>query len=224
MKKEEQKIGFNVFYWGPCVVHTKIPSETIELFLKEAEASNEDATSTLAGILNREVSLRDKDKFKKFFEQYFSLYNHALGTWKDVAVKNPRPGMAVKSGAVPKYYLDKLWCNFQRPHDFNPPHSHGGALSFVIYLQIPEELKKENAAYKGQSAGPGGITFTYGDTEFNSICHHSVFPEAGDMFIFPAWLKHWVYPFKSDCTRISVSGNVLDSVKLNQIEKDVKNG
>ena len=30
------------------------------------------------------------------------------------------------------------------------------------------------------------------------------------MFIFPAWLKHWVCPFKSDCTRISVSGNVYD--------------
>ena len=224
MKKEEQKIGYNVFHWGPCVVQTKVPSETIERFLKEAEASNEDTTSTLAGILNREVNFRDKDKFQKFFERYFSLYNHALGTWKDVAVSNPRPGMGVKPGAPPKYYLSKLWGNFQRPYDFNPPHSHGGALSFVIYIQIPEELRKENANYKGQSAGPGGITFTYGDTEFNSICHHSVFPEEGDMFIFPAWLKHWVYPFKSDCTRISVSGNIMDSVKLSQLEKDAKHG
>ena len=217
MKKEEQKIGFNVFHWGPCVVHTKIPSEAIELFLKEADASNEDATSTLAGILNKEVNFRDKDKFKKFFEKFFSLYNHALSTWKNAGRKK-------KSGTLPKYFLEKLWCNFQRPHDFNPPHSHGGALSFVIYIQIPEELKKENAAYRGQSAGPGGITFTYGDTELNSICHHSIFPEEGDMFIFPAWLKHWVYPFKSDCTRISVSGNVLDSVKLSQVEKDTKHG
>jgi uncharacterized protein (TIGR02466 family) len=213
MKKEEQKIGFNVFHWGPCVVHTKIPSEAIELFLKEAEASNEDAASTLAGVLNKEVFFRDKDKFKAFFEQYFSLYNHALGTWKDASVKK-------KSEPPPKYYLSKLWCNFQRPHDFNPPHSHGGALSFVIYLQIPEELKKENAAFKGLSAGPGGVTFTYGDAEINSIGHHSMFPQEGDMFIFPAWLKHWVYPFKSDCTRISVSGNIIDSVKLNQLKKN----
>ena len=225
MKKEEQKIGFNVFHWGPCVVHTKIPSEAIELFLKEAEASNKDATSTLAGVLNKEVFFRDKDKFKALFEKFFSLYNHALSTWKDTPpIRNPRPGTMVKPRTPPKYFLEKLWCNFQRPHDFNPPHSHGGALSFVIYIQIPEELRKENAAYKGQSAGPGGITFTYGDTEFNSICHHSICPEEGDMFIFPAWLKHWVYPFKSDCTRISISGNVVDSVQLNQVEKDMKNG
>ena len=51
----------------------------------------------------------------------------------------------------------------------------------------------------------------------------SHFPEEGDMFVFPAWLKHWVSPFKSDCVRISVSGNVHDSAKLNNIERVVKN-
>ena len=32
------------------------------------------------------------------------------------------------------------------------------------------------------------------------------------MYIFPAMLKHWVFPFKSDVERISVSGNVLFDV------------
>jgi hypothetical protein len=44
-------------------------------------------------------------------------------------------------------------------------------------------------------------------------------PEENDMFIFPAWLKHWVAPYKSDVTRISVSGNVHDSAPLNNIVK-----
>ena len=39
------------------------------------------------------------------------------------------------------------------------------------------------------------------------------------MYIFPAWLKHWVAPYKSDCIRISVSGNVHDSAPLNNIER-----
>jgi len=39
------------------------------------------------------------------------------------------------------------------------------------------------------------------------------------MFIFPAWMKHYVAPFYSDVTRISVSGNVADSVQLNQIQR-----
>jgi len=39
------------------------------------------------------------------------------------------------------------------------------------------------------------------------------------MFIFPATLKHWVFPFKSDCVRISVSGNVNDSIKWKDLKK-----
>ena len=42
-------------------------------------------------------------------------------------------------------------------------------------------------------------------------------PEENDMFIFPAWLKHYVAPYKSKVTRISVSGNVHDSAPLNNI-------
>ena len=33
-------------------------------------------------------------------------------------------------------------------------------------------------------------------------------PQTGDMFMFPALLQHWVCPFKSKVTRISVSGNL----------------
>ena len=35
-----------------------------------------------------------------------------------------------------------------------------------------------------------------------------VTPKTGDMYIFPALLQHWVYPFKSNITRVSVSGNL----------------
>ena len=45
------------------------------------------------------------------------------------------------------------------------------------------------------------------------------FPKVGDMFIFPAWLKHWGRPFSSDCVRVSVSGNGHDSAPLSQVRK-----
>jgi hypothetical protein len=47
----------------------------------------------------------------------------------------------------------------------------------------------------------------------------SYFPQENDMFIFPAWLKHWVSPYKSDVVRVSVSGNVHDSAPLSQVRK-----
>ena len=42
------------------------------------------------------------------------------------------------------------------------------------------------------------------------------------MVMFPAWLKHWVYPFKSDCTRISVSGNASTTIKIHKIKPIAK--
>ena len=54
-----------------------------------------------------------------------------------------------------------------------------------------------------------------GDTSKKfSLTQNSLFPEVGDCFVFPAFLEHWVYPFKSDVTRISVSGNIVDSLDL----------
>ena len=55
----------------------------------------------------------------------------------------------------------------------------------------------------------------------DAITYQSQFPEVGDMYIFPAWLKHYVSPFKSDCTRISVSGNIHDSVSFANLQKKV---
>ena len=44
-------------------------------------------------------------------------------------------------------------------------------------------------------------------TSFSNNCFRHL-PEVGDLFIFPAWLIHHVYAFKSDVERISVSGNI----------------
>ena len=122
----------------------------------------------------------------------------------------------------PEYFMSAMWINYQKQYDFNPPHDHDGKLSFVIYLSIPEKLKKENKAYIGNSCGPGGIQIMYGEGPRGCITNFSHFPEEGDMLIFPAWIKHWVSPYKSDCVRVSVSGNIHDSAQLNNIEQHVK--
>ena len=202
------QIKYGILHWGPCVVKTKIDQATLDLLLSEGEESKEDASPELAGVLKNQFHYRDKNKFQNFMEGIFNLYNAAMNQWKKTTDKTPST-----------FFLEKLWINYQGPNEFNPPHSHGGALSFVIFAKIPLELRIENQDYKGLSAGPGGITFLYGDIEDRCITNHSVFPEEGDMYIFPAWVKHWVYPFKSDCTRISISGNVIDKIELNKLKK-----
>jgi hypothetical protein len=49
-------------------------------------------------------------------------------------------------------------------------------------------------------------------------------PKEGDLYMFPAQLRHFVLPFKSDVTRISVSGNILfkQDSRVNYFEKEKK--
>ena len=202
------QVKYGILHWGPCVVKTKVDPTTLELLLSEGEASKEDASPELAGVLKNQFHYKNKDKFNKFMEETFNLYNTAMKQWKETTENEPSV-----------YFLEKLWINYQGPNEFNPPHSHGGALSFVIFLDVPIKLRVENQDYKGLSAGPGGITFLYGDIDDRCITSYSAFPETGDMYIFPAWVKHWVYPFKSNCVRISVSGNVVDRIELSKLKK-----
>ena len=203
-----EQIPISIFNWGPCVVKLKIKDEFKKLLLDEAKNNTLDYRNKLAGILDHETGYNDKSKAKilPMLSSYLGVYDQAYQRY----VNKPYEKM-------PEYVLSALWINHQKPNEFNPPHDHDGALSFVIYLDIPEALKKEHAEYKGKSCGPGGIQFIYGNGPRDAITYMSFMPEEGDMYIFPAWLKHWVAPYKSDCTRISVSGNFHNSAPLNNI-------
>ncbi len=203
------KIQVQMFNWGPCVVKVKITDEFKKLLLTEARKNKLDFTDKLAGILDKETGYSDESKtlIVPEISKYLGVYDQMFEKF----INKPYQKR-------PHYIMTALWINYQKQNDFNPPHDHDGKLSFVIYLQIPKELKKENEEYKGKSCGPGGIQFVYGDGPRDCVTYQSFMPEENDMYIFPAWLKHWVAPYKSDCIRISVSGNVHDSAPLNNIE------
>ena len=204
------QIQVQMFNWGPCVVKVKITDDFKKLLLNEARKNKLDFTDKLAGILDKETGYSDESKtlIVPEISKYLGVYDQMFEKFINKPYQKK-----------PHYIMTALWINYQKQNDFNPPHDHDGKLSFVIYLQIPNELKKENAAYKGKSCGPGGIQFVYGDGPRDCVTYQSFMPEENDMYIFPAWLKHWVAPYKSDCVRISVSGNVHDSAPLNNIEK-----
>ena len=204
----KRQVNIQILNWGPCVVRMKISDEFKKILLDEGEKNKIDFTDKLAGILDKETGYSEESKKRLLpnISQILGVYDQAYCKYRMRNYEKP-----------PQYVLTSMWINYQKPNDFNPPHDHDGALSFVAYLQIPEALKKENAAYKGKSCGPGGIQFLFGDGIRNAITYQSFFPEENDIFIFPAWLKHWVAPYKSDCTRISVSGNIHDSAPLNNI-------
>ena len=210
MTDKNTQIEVHTYNWGPCLIKVNILEDFKNILLEEAKKTEMDYKGKLAGQLANErgYSEQQREKIIPYLSPYLGVYDEAFQRFQNKRFEKK-----------PEYTLTALWCNFQRPHEFNPPHDHDGKLSFVIYLSIPEPLKKENAEYKGRSCGPGGIQFMYGEGPRDCVSYQSYFPKDGDMFIFPAWLKHWVMPFHSDCVRVSVSGNVHDSAPLNQIKK-----
>ena len=208
-KNKGTEVKYQVLQWGPCIVHLKISEEFQQKLLKGAEESRKlkkDFRSNLAGIIKEEYSYENRKDYVDEIAQFLTVYDLAYQKWKSEEYK-----------VKPEYILNSLWVNFMKKNEYNPPHDHSDFLSFVIFLKVPEEITKEQEKFIGNSAGPGSLTFLYGEGNRQAITYQSVKPQERDIFIFPAWIKHYVAPFYSDVTRISVSGNIMDSVKINQV-------
>ena len=110
--------------------------------------------------------------------------------------------------------LVDLWVNFQKKHEFNPPHTHTGIMSFVIWVKIPYDLQEELKVFPEIKSGPTRTSkFTFHYTNIlGQLQHYTLDVDKsfeGNMAIFPSHLNHSVNPFyTSDEYRISVAGNI----------------
>ena len=197
MTEDTRRIEYRFLHWGPFVCNYMLtPEEVIEL--KKLE-SGEDYRNNLAGHLDDEKAL-DKDKVFNILKPYFDSY--ALG-YQEYRAQPLCNG----------FEMITAWINRQKKNEFNPPHTHDGHLSFVLYTEIPRGLHKECHTSVHNSPGPGCITFDFNMPGNNInkfyLQTHSHLPSVGDFFIFPAGLPHWVYPFtKTEGERVSISGNI----------------
>lgn len=115
--------------------------------------------------------------------------------------------------------LDEVWVNFQQKHEFNPPHTHSGIFSFVIWIDIPYSIEDElDHPISKMSNTPvaGQFAFFYTNA-LGKVCTHYIPADKTynhRAVFFPAALSHAVFPFyTSDRYRISVSGNYKLQVK-----------
>jgi len=197
---------YKYFHWGPFLFQTQIKPEECQIILKEGKKcriKSNDHRSYLAGHLSEEYQLTNKKIIIEWLEKYLKAYANSYNSWR---------GVNGESDRLIDLRLQSLWINYMKAGDFNPPHHHAADISFVIYPSTSEKIIKENKAFKGkrnQGGGPGSVSWMWGEDVDQCICVVDHLPRAGDLFIFPATLKHWVFPFRSKVERISVSGNIL---------------
>ena len=111
--------------------------------------------------------------------------------------------------------LESCWVNYQKKYEFNPVHNHNGILSFVIWTNVPYDMKEElklSPGVKSNLNSAGMFSFLYTDAT-GAIRTHDIPVDKSmenTIVVFPSSFLHMVYPFfSSDGYRISVSGNFL---------------
>ena len=195
-----KEVNYGHINWGPYVMRTKLPDYIIKKLKVEGKKTKQSYNYSLAGHLDNQFLYPQK------VQEWFYNEIHPI-------IKAYRNGHCMFHGLKElnlDFTADDLWVNYMQPGDFNPKHTHGGDYSFVLFLDVPKQLKKEQEKFKGTSSKPGSLMFEYTQQARPkwATTGTSVIPQTGDFYMFPALLQHWVCPFKSKVTRISVSGNI----------------
>ena len=203
-------INIKNYNMGTFAMKAKAPDYVVKRLYDDGVKELESYNHRLAGHLKTQF-LYNKDTivwFYKEMQEYWSCYREQHSNFHSLENKQVN------------LHASDLWVNFMKPGDFNPIHTHGGDISFVLYLDVPVELEKEANEHEGQSTPPGYLEFQFTQFQkekwFTNVVKMK--PETGTIIIFPAMLQHWVMPFKSNVTRVSVSGN------LQMEDKDKTNG
>ena len=195
-----KEVDYGHLNWGPFVLRTIMPGYITKKLITEGKKLTRSYNKHLAGQLNNQF-LYPNDVQQWFYNEIHPIiqaYRDGHCKYHNIEKRNVH------------LTADDLWVNFMKAGDFNPLHTHGGDYSFVYFLDIPKALVKEREEFEGTSAKPGTLMFEYAQQARPkwSSTGHVIYPQTGDFYMFPAMLAHWVCPFKSKVTRISVSGNL----------------
>lgn len=191
--------------WGPYIMHCRLPQYMIDNLIAGGDALDTDFRDQLAGHLKVEREYNEA--------QCEWFYNEMAPIWNEYRLRHYNYHGFGKHGAPNTPVAmrgTQLWINYMTKGEANPPHTHSGDVSFVIYCQIPEGMTDLHGI-NPNSAPPGSIIFQHGVVNRPqwSMTERYFTPEVGDMFIFPALQSHMVLPFRCDGVRISVSGNLI---------------
>ena len=194
------------------VAEGTLPEEIVEniwTLINEAKEQPVDMKPELAGNISSSIRLNAGSPLLDDFNQ--KVLPALIGTHIESYGAPWRAHM--KEGQ--NWYLERLWVNFQKKHEFNPPHDHSGVYSFVIWMQIPTSYAEQKKLPICAESNADGSISNFGFHYTNSLGRVSQFfynmeKEAeGYMVMFPSEMKHEVFPFyENDGERISISGNI----------------
>lgn len=170
----------------------KINSYVDELIEDKQKSAKLDAGKSLAGQVNQEI------EFEKNFKEEV-IIPALLNQIKNYVFINTKK-------KISKHTFENIWVVRQFENEYNPTHYHSGHISGVGYLKVPESFGESSQKNKLQNPN-GKLEFIHGSKMFLSESNVKITPKIGDFYLFPHYMMHNVYPFKSDGERRSISFN-----------------
>jgi hypothetical protein len=199
--------------FGPMILKIKMPKEIIAalnqdcLDISNSKKEKIDWSSHLAGRVEEEYHIT-KDLLIKHGVWFSSVTSRYLFSDEKGKFK-----VGIASG----------WYVRQYDGDFNPQHFHTECqISTVGFLKLPDDIeeywKEED---KDHNPIGGYLDFRYGTHGLNCPHNMKVKPEVGNFYMFPNWLEHQVYPFRSKYKKPDIKGE-RRSFSLNIVYQNVK--
>ena len=188
--------------FGPKIAKLKFPNKLIIKINLEVDL-----------ILNKKNLLKKLDYSKKLVgqvKQEFKLPKNFIKKNLEKTISNEVKKYIYQTlgKKVKKISIKSFWVVRQFTNEYNPVHYHDGHISGVGYLKIPKFTSKKQKKTKTD----GTIDFINGNKMFLSDSIYNHHPKVGDVILFPNYLMHTAYPFKSNGERRSFSFNLeIDS-------------
>jgi len=205
--------------FGPSILKTTIPEELIkklndyvDKIIKNEKKSKElDFGGSLAGNVKQEFKLEID------FMKSSGWGAHLMKESTDWIVKATEDKLINKPGKIiKKFRIFESWIVRQFENEYNPAHYHLGHISGVGYLKMPDNLG--STIQKNKLNQNGHLQLIHGSKQFLSKPVLDIIPKVGDLYLFPAYLIHTVYPFiNKNQERRSISFNAF-------IDEDIFNG
>ena len=202
----KKKVEFKCYKpFGPSILETKIPDETVIMLNNYIDKIVEDKKKSselnygkrLVGDVTQEFLLEKEIMEKSGWSQFLA---NMVAKWIEIET-----GKRIK-----KFTIIGSWVVRQFQNEYNPAHWHNGHVSGAGFLKVPKSLgghtqkdKSETKRYSG-----GSLQLLNGTRHFMSASTKTIKPEVGNFYFFPHYLMHTVYPFKDTLEeRRSISFN-----------------
>jgi len=222
------------FPFGPPIGYAELPKELVNDFNKgcddiikdEELTKSSDHSHALVGQVEQELLISADliNKWSKWFGSQVQAYVSGYFNHLYVPEQNIIPAdksIALQSISKIQINVKSAWYIRSFAGDYNPVHTHTNCeLTCVGFLKVPdlsnERIKGGSNRTQQANYSPAGHLEVLSSTGLTPTMFEndriSFTPKVGNWYLFPANLRHTVYPFKCDGERRSFSINMSTNI------------